>query len=146
MTQVKKQPTSIVERVMAFLNLTDEGKIQSFYERERRELEREIKARTRNKETLANENEDALYALREELQDAEEALSQSYVNVPPSEVATNAKQKEFSDLYWSRVRDAKRTVKNIKERILKQEESFENEIKSINAEIVELEDRLANIQ
>ena len=43
MADKSKTPTTLAEQVRAFLNLGDEGKVQSFFDRELKKVERSIK-------------------------------------------------------------------------------------------------------
>jgi len=136
---------TIVEKIMALLQIGEAGKIQHFFDKQVKTLNREINGLNKNKETLEYNCEQIIDNLKEQLEDAEVELESSYLNVSIADVDTNAKQDEFSDVYWSRVEKAESKVKNIRAEILLNEEKLKEELKSIDAQISERKRRISKI-
>ena len=65
---------SIVDRIMAVLNLTESGKIQHFFDKQIKSLNREIVASERNITTITFHHEEDLDRSREQLEDAKAEL------------------------------------------------------------------------
>ena len=62
----KTTATGIVAKVLAWLNITEEGKIVNFFERLRNDLTKEIKKLKRNLEVTKDEYNDKLEVLQEQ--------------------------------------------------------------------------------
>ena len=67
-TTTKTTATGIVAKVLAWLNITEEGKIVNFFERLRNDLIKEIKKLKRNLEVTKDEYNDKLEVLQEQKQ------------------------------------------------------------------------------
>lgn len=137
--------TGIVAKIVNFLKLGEEGKIGSFFERLRKNLKREIEANKRNKENLMFSYTTVTDKLKDDLEDANVNLEQTYLNVPVEEVSTNAAQDSFESIYWARIECAESKVAKIKKQLEGEEKSFNTQIEGIDKTIAELEHRLSQI-
>lgn len=137
--------TGIVAKIVNFLKLGEEGKIGSFFERLRKNLKREIEANKRNKENLMFSYTTVTDKLKDDLEDANVNLEQTYLNVPVEEVSTNAAQDSFESTYWARIESAESKVAKIKKQLEGEEKSFNTQIEGIDKTIAELKHRLSQI-
>jgi hypothetical protein len=137
--------TGIVAKIVNFLKLGEEGKIGSFFERLRKNLKRQIEAQRKNLENAAFNNTSTIDSLTDRLEDANQALEEAYMNVRSENVATNADQEAYEAEYWYKVEKAESAVSRIKKEIESTTQAYEKTCKEINAQIEELEFRLAKI-
>lgn len=139
------QSTGIVARIMRILKLDDAGKVQSFFDREKKKLSRDITTLNKNIENVKFNSERTLDEYREKLEDAEVALENAYAGVTLADIENNAKQEEFSGKYWYAIDVATEKVENIKKRIKDETENTEKSIESFEKQIEELKFRISKI-
>lgn len=142
----KTTATGIVAKVLAWLNITEEGKIVNFFERLRNDLTKEIKKLKRNLEVTRDEYNDKLEVLQEQKQDAEARVDEAYMNVTVENINTNEKASDFTNIYWSNVEYAEKQLEIINSKIEKEKQNRDEAIKGINDQIAERERRLSKIK
>lgn len=145
-TTTKTTATGIVAKVLAWLNITEEGKIVNFFERLRNDLIKEIKKLKRNLEVTKDEYNDKLEVLQEQKQDAEARVDEAYMNVTVENINTNEKASSFVNDYWNNIERAEYALENINSRIKETEGYKEDAIKNIQEQIAERERRLNKIK
>jgi predicted nucleic acid-binding Zn-ribbon protein len=136
---------SIVERIVALLQLTDSGKIQHFFDKQIKSLNRDIVALERNITTLTFHHEADLDAAKEKLEDAKVELESAYLNVTIENVDTNAKQDSYSNAYWNGVELAEEKVQTLEARIISKTDAFKDQVKDIEIQIAERKRRVDKI-
>jgi len=136
---------SIVEKIVNFLKLGEEGKLGSFFERVVKNLNKNIALHEKNIENLKFNSKNALDALADQLADAKEELTNVYLNVQPDDVATNAKQEDFLDEYLNRIEAAELAVSRIEEKITAEKDRTADSVKEAQVQITELKARIENI-
>ncbi len=136
---------SIVEKIVNFLKLGEEGKLGSFFERVVKNLNKNIALHEKNIENLKFNSKNALDALADQLADAKEELTNVYLNVQPDDVATNAKQEDFLDEYLNRIEAAELAVSRIEEKITAEKDRPADSVKEAQVQITELKARIENI-
>lgn len=144
-TTTTTQPTGIVAKIMRILKLDDAGKIQSFFERERKKLNRDIVTLNKNIENTKFNSERTLDTYREQLEDAEDALDNAYADVKLSDIETNSSQETFSSKYWDNIDNKTEVVERLKSAIKSHSEKVEEEIKEFEKQIAEIKFRIAKI-
>ena len=132
----------IVAKVLALLNITEEGKIENFFMKQRKSLEKDIKNLNKNLDTLKDQHQDAIEDLNEKLEDARVRVTEAYTSVKVEDIDTNEKANQFADSYWNRIEIAENEVKRLKEQIENSEKAQQELIESIQKEIVERQRRL----
>ena len=65
---------SITDRVLAFLKINDEGRINAFYLKQQSILNKDVKNLTKNLETLKDNYENDFEELNEKLEDAKQEV------------------------------------------------------------------------
>ena len=124
---------TIVERIVALLQLTESGKIQHCFDKQIKVLKREVEALKRNITTITFHHEAAIDTAKEKLEDAKGELEAAYLNVTIDNVDTNAKQDAYSESYWAGVERAESKVQRL-----------EKEIENAKGFMANLEKKLSN--
>jgi hypothetical protein len=143
---IKTVKLSIVEKVLAILGLDDKGRVAAFFAKETKRLEKQKITISKNLENYKFNYEQRCDELREQLEDAQDALDKAYLNVPIEEIKTNADADSFSEVYWNRIDKAEQKVQGIEENIKNEEKLLESEIKESNDMITILETRIEAIK
>ncbi len=144
-TKKTSAPTGVLAAIMAYLNLGEEGKLGAFFQREIKKLNSRVKAANQSIANIEFNSGVQLEKLRDELEDAQDALEQSYLNVTPKDVSSNAAQEAHSSVYWSGIESAEANVTRITKHIANAVEQQENDIKVQTDLIATLEKRIASI-
>lgn len=139
-------PAGIVAKIMAALKLGEEGKIGSFFNKLESDFTREIKAIKHNISGLEFEHEQRLEKLNEQLEDAEKAVEDAWMNVTADRVATNAAQDSFKQDYLAAITIAEKRVSNIKNDIKDAKGEYKEKLEDLNDQISKYEARLARIR
>ncbi len=137
---------SIVERVLAFLNITEEGKVNNFFMKLRKNLERDIKNLKKNLDTVTDNYNEKLDQLEENKQDAEVRVEEAYIGVTAEDISTNENASDFMDTYWERIERQETILARINANIESTKEEMETETKSIKEQIAERERKLSKIK
>ena len=140
MTQVTE--LAIVKRIMAKLQLGDAGKMGSFFGKQLKNAEKAIRDLERNKITLKNQYNDDVQDVKDQIEDAAEALVDAYDNVTPDDVRNNAAMLSFEKSYWQSVNMAKAKVENLNEKLKCMKEYNKDEVKEIDEEITLQKERI----
>ena len=144
MTQVTE--FAIVKRIMAKLQLGDAGKLGSFFAKQVKNAEKAIRDLERNKVTLKNQYNDDVQDVKDQIEDATEALNDAYENVSPEDVKNNAAMLKFEETYWNNVNYAKRKVESLEDRLKELKEDHKEEIKDIDGEIALHKERIEEVK
>lgn len=145
MTEVQK-PMGIVARILSLLNITEEGRINKFFGKQRSLLAKDIKNLNKNLDTLKGQELEDLEELNEQLEDAEVRVEEAYTSVAIKDIATNEAASKFAIVYWENIEKAESEVSRIKEQIEKTKERYAERRKDIQEQIAERERRLSKIQ
>lgn len=142
---MEKKQLTIVQKILALLNITEEGKIENFFMKQKKALDRDIKNLTKNLDTIKDQHQDELEQLNEKLEDAKTRVEEAYTSVKVEDIDTNEKASNFSEHYWDRIENAEYVVKSIEKEIESITKQKEKTIESIQLEIAERERRLKMI-
>lgn len=133
---------TLSEKIAAALKFGDAGKINNFFIRERRELERSIRANQKNIEAAEYAAEQKIDELKYRLEDAKDAVESAYLNITPENVATNALQASFSETYWAGIKSAEDNVSrlekdasDVQDHLKEKREGFEKQIQKLQVRI-----------
>jgi len=136
---------TITERVLAFLKLTDDARINAFYLKQQAQLNKDIKNLNKNLSTLKDQYDETVEDINEKLQDAKVRVEETYEGVKPENVATNEKASQFAHTYWFNVEIAEQAVSELESELEDAIEAYEDDKKEIEEEIVERQRRLAKL-
>lgn len=141
-----KKSTGIVAKVLAMLNITEEGRIENFFMKQRKQYEKDIKNLNKNIDTLKDQKAEELDDLKEKLEDANTRVDEAYTSVKIEDIATNELANQFVQVYQDRVERAELEVKRLEERKVSINESYQKRIEDLEKQIAERKRRLAKIQ
>ena len=137
-----KAPVTLADKVRAFLKLGDEGKVQSFFDREQKKVERSIKGNEKKIENAAYNRDVQLDAAKDQLTDAQAEVNNAYLDIDPEMIKTNATQDAFADSFWGAICAAESNVTAIETEIEKINEAYEETAEACNEQIAKLQGRL----
>lgn len=126
---------SIVNKIVAFFQLGDAGKLTGFFARIHKQLGREIDGL---KKSISNAKHNAGIdrdILNDKLEDAKEALEEAFLQVDVDDVNTNEKQGAYVEKYLTNINRAQAVVTSIEAEIEALEEALEEQIAEYQAEI-----------
>lgn len=133
---------AIVRKAMAFLNLGEEGKLESFYSKVINTLSKEKKILNQNIDQLKFNHSVEIEALEEKLEDAQEAFEHSKIDVDLSKIHTNADQTNYVDIFLNNMDKKALEVKSIESQIAASKETFEKSKKEYEDLIESLDKRI----
>ena len=136
---------TLLQKIKAFLNITDEGRIEHFLQKQVKNLNREISAANKNIESENFNFSNEIEQLNEKLEDAQLEVESAYMSVTPDDVKTNADQDSFADSYWRKIENAELAVKQIQERIDALTEAHEKTVGRFTKHIEECKRRIGKI-
>lgn len=147
MSEVKENQSqfAIVRQIQKLLKLGEGGKLDSFFSRIKKTLERDIKNLNNNITTLRSEYEINLDKLNDKLQDAEEAASKSFLDIDINSIDTNARQDAYMDIYLQQIGAKADSVDFVKENIKSLKASHTDEVEAIELRITKIKEKLTQI-
>jgi hypothetical protein len=141
----KTKTTGILAEVMAFLNLGEEGKLGSFYNRLEKNLQRSIQGQKKVVESLQFNLGVEVDKLNDKLEDANQAVQDAWRAISPDDVATNAMQDSFVVTYLSNVERAEKAAVAIEQSIEEVTKNYNTRIEAAETQIELLTARIAKI-
>lgn len=133
---------NIVQKVLALLNITEEGKIENFFMKQRKSLEKDIKNLNKNLDTIKDQHQDAIDELNEKIEDAKVRVNEAYTSIKVEDIDTNEKANNFADVYWGRIEIAEGEVERLEKQKEESKKSNTELIEDIQKEIKERQRRL----
>ena len=137
--------SALVGKIMSILKLDDAGKLSKFFEGEVKSIKNGIKAIEMNKQTAALQHEMALSEIDSQIEDAEEALADSYTAVTVEEINSNDAMKSFSTKYWDNIEAKERKLQSLKDDRKARVEAYDKALEARNNNIAKQEARIAAI-
>lgn len=137
--------SDLAKDIMAKLKLDDNGKLNKFLAGEVKTMKNGIKAIEMNKQTAALQHDMALSEIDSQIEDAKEALHDSYRAVTIEDINTNEAMKSFSKKYWENIEAKERAVKSLTDHRSKVIEAYEKLLAERNENIAKQEARIAAI-
>ena len=136
---------AIVRKIAAFLKLGDSGKLDSFFTRILKTLNREIDGLKKNIETNKFNYKQTLDDLKDQVEDAREALTEQFMSVDPTQVATRELQKNYVDVYLKSISNKEADIDALEERIIKKKEELKEQNDTIQKRISARQNRIKTI-
>jgi len=145
MEQKKKSlGASIRSKILAALEINDEGKVLAFLDYSVKQLNREISSRTHNLSTEKMEFEKSIERLGDQLQDAQEDLEASYF-VDVTALKSSVDKETYFGTYMAQIKAAESKVKSIQERIDSETKRFKENEEKTNTQISSLRESIAKL-
>jgi cellobiose-specific phosphotransferase system component IIA len=137
---------SLTRKVLAFFNLGDVGKVDSFVGKLVKDFERAI---TKNKQLLAikaNSHVDVLAEIDEKLEDAQEQLNEAWLNIPMDKVATHDAQNNYKEDYLNNIEAIERVIEGLEKDRKGTVEAYDKYVEETTKLIEAAETRIAKIK
>jgi len=135
----------LVTAIMALFKMGDEGKFISFFSRLERDFNRAIDQLKINLNILESQYEQNMTKLTEDLEDAQQAVKDAWLNIKPEQIATNALQESFKNEYLDNISRAEDLVDAILESIKVAKEANIKEQEEINDQIKAYSNRISTL-
>lgn len=145
MEQPCKSTIPIVRRICAFLNLGEEGKLDSFFGKVKRQLEKEIKFHKQNIESTTLAWEHKVLEHLDAKEDAEKALEEALMQVDVSKIQSNEHQSKYVEIYLANLDAKKNDLKRLEKEHTKALEAHTDKIEGWEKQIESAEARLKAI-
>lgn len=136
---------TLVERILALLNLTDNDRVKTFLERQVKSLKRDEKNLSKNIDTVTDQKVDELEKISDKIADAEEAVEAAYTNVTPEDVSTNEKADSFASQYWRNIERAEAIVMQLNKQYEQTEKQFDAQLEELQNQLKETKRRIETI-
>ena len=143
--QKKMSILQITQKVMNFLNLTDDSRINNFYLKQQSQLNKDIKNLNKNLDILNDQFDERVEELDEKLDDARIRVEEAYQAVTPEDVSTNEKAAGFADRYWDAIEKAEKIVADLEKQLDSASEKHTASIEFVQKQIAERQRRLAKL-
>lgn len=127
------------------LGLSDEGKIDKFFDKVIKADERAVKQLEANKKAEKLQYDIEIEDLKEQIEDAEENVAASYLEVTPNDVENNNKANSFIENYWLKITKAETKLERLVKKMEDKKEVFKESTKAINEQIAKYNARIEKI-
>jgi glutamine synthetase adenylyltransferase len=140
---MKKQ--SLLDRIKATLKIGDEGKVQNFIDKQTSLLKRDVKSINQNISILENEYSNKMEDFTDQIEDAEQAVTNAYEAINIEDLKNNSSLDEFAKKYWANIEDCERTLKALNKMVENYKESYSTKLENFKLQIAERERRIKNL-
>lgn len=144
-TTGKVSEFKIVRKFLSLLNITDEGKSESFVRKVITFCKDNIEKAENNITTLNMQFKIAIRDMEDNVRDKEEALELAYATIDLEAIGTNASQKEYIHVYLRNIEDAEAKLELAKEVLKTATTSHNDKIDSFKETIKKLNERLEKV-
>ena len=107
----KATKLTIVERVVAILGLTDEGKVNAFFMKEEKKAKRAIEVENRNIVGIELNYKTQKEEANDKLEDLKQSLEEAKTAITPEDVVNNETMSTFASKYWENIFSLKGQIK-----------------------------------
>lgn len=145
LTTVTEGLTVLEAEIMAILGLDDAGKLHKFFKNEIKNLNSQIAAIENNKLTAELELKLNLNKIDDKIEDAEEALEDSYREVRMEEISSNEAMSNFSKKYWDNIEAKTQSLKSLESKREAIQKEYDEVLKTRNEKIEKLKLRISKI-
>lgn len=136
---------NIVNKIMAMLNIGEQGQLDSFFSKIKKDAENRVKKLNSNISTLDINHKIALDELNDKIEDAEAQVEAAYSNVDLESIKTNQDQTNYMSTYLKRIKEAEDNLKYLedqKKNLITGHKASKDDIKE---NIKRIEDRMKKI-
>ena len=135
-----------VQKVLARLDLNDEGKVGLFGDTLKREWKKAIRDNQRQISQIETELEDKLIDLNEKLVDLKEDYINSFEEVNVDKIDTSTNRKDYVKEFTKDIVSRKNTMLTLEGEISDTKDSYKARIEKHNEKIKELEEFLSHVE
>ena len=124
---------------------TDGEKLTVFFDKTIKNMQQKVKRIKANQSSETIKHEELIEDLNEQIEDAEQALENSYIEIPEDALKSNASMNDFQDEYFANIEHKQELVDRLKK--LKEDaiESFNKKMKSSDESIAKFEALIAKL-
>jgi len=144
--EAPKKQLSIVTRIAALLKLDDAGRLEKFFTREIKKLERGIAAIEANKKTAKMNYDLDLIKVSEEIEDLQQAVEDAYEGVSVDAIKTNADSDAFAEKYWEAIEIAERHLETAEKHSKKLTEEYNDKVEALDEDIRVRKERINKLR
>jgi len=143
--EVQKSKFALVNIIMAALNLGDNGKIESFFDRAIKQLKREISHITSNFNVTNLADIQAAEDLKSEIEDAQTELDEAYLNIDVTRLDSNSSQDAYREVYFGGIEAAENKFEALTNKLKDLNVNIKDATKTRDESIANLKARIAKI-
>jgi vacuolar-type H+-ATPase catalytic subunit A/Vma1 len=136
---------SLVRAIVTLFKLGEEGKIENFFARERKALERQVSKLEKALDVTEFNHKNALEDLADKIVDATAAIENAYTQVDAERVSSNSDCDSFASSYWRNIELAEANLKTLEEEQESVVEKYNATVKASKLQIAERKRRLSKI-
>lgn len=137
---------NIVERIAKLLKLDEKGKLEKFFTRLTKQLKRDAESLKHNLAAINFEFSAKMQQLKDSLEDAIVAASDSLDNVPVEVLNSNQSMDEYFGTYLDNIKRAEQKVTSIEQKIARLTEDNQFQIKEIETKIEKITNLLEKLK
>lgn len=137
---------NIVERIAKLLKLDEKGKLEKFFTRLAKQLKRDAESLKHNLAAINFEFSAKMQQLKDSLEDAIVAASDSLDNVPVEVLNSNQSMDEYFGTYLDNIKRAEQKVTSIEQKIARLTEDNQFQIKEIETKIEKITSLLEKLK
>ena len=137
---------NIVERIAKLLKLDEKGKLEKFFTRLTKQLKRDAESLKHNLAAINFEFSAKMQQLKDSLEDAIVAASDSLDNVPIEVLNSNQSMDEYFGTYLDNIKRAEQKVTSIEQKIARLTEDNQFQIKEIETKIEKITNLLEKLK
>jgi len=141
----KSTVQSLSTRVKARLKAGEDANIDEFFQRQLDALNRSIQTVEHNMSVAKMEYEHRVVSIKDQISDAKKAVENSYMNVSPEALVTNASQDAFAKSYWDGVYKAELTLSGSTQALEDLQQNHHNQLKELEDQKYKLQARIDKI-
>jgi flagellar motility protein MotE (MotC chaperone) len=124
---------------MKVLKLDDQGLLEKFFDKQIKNLQRNIKVAKQNIEATTTNFENDKDELKDQIEDAEENVILAYTNIDPDQLKSNGSISIYEDIYWSNINRAEQNVEKLKGILENKASEYEQQIENYKEKIKKFE-------
>lgn len=125
----------IVSKIAKLLKLDEEGKLQKFFERFAKAQERQISMLEQNIKFRTQEYEIALAQLKDKIEDQQDLVESSYLEVTPSALVSNKAMDDYANTYLANIRREEKILDNLNKQLKDLEDQFIQDVDNFKGDI-----------
>lgn len=141
----QKQQRTLGQRILAKLNLGEEGKLMHFLDKLKKNLEKDIKSLNKNIDTYKSRLADKEEEINEKLVDAKTELEDNLENITAEDVKSMEAQNNFVNVFWNRYEEAQSKVKRLEKQLEEEKKHTQSLIENAEEQIAERQARIEKI-
>jgi prefoldin subunit 5 len=142
----EKKEFALVTFIKRVLKLGDEARVESFMDRQVRNLERDIKIAKQNISILKSQLENLEQDRKDKVEDANARVLNAYSNIDVDRLKSNEDQELYANEYWDNISDAEDSLESVEKDFENRKKEIEKSIEEYNEHITSRQNRIDKIK